>query len=311
MRVVFAVVAILCLSKAPAGVSAGSGDQRLTAFTVGALRRDGIIIPFAVFDGRHWLSRWPAPERDRSIPINLNSIPSRWWGPPGPRDTWQAWTDREPSVIHVRQPDEVDVHCTSQIGLRTDYRPAEPPPPWSEQPYPKDGLAVSPPQPIETIAILQPAAPELRPLGPVLKAAFDKAERQTASNDHFVFRQQVRESQPPEIEAAYAYGTLPRAVYIESSRTYRALGGESCVIAFGTGWFARKGDAFTPLAMTVDLLQCDKYGATYLYPFGAMTLAGKTYWLAQFSGWDHERFVVLEIKPNEVVAVVNAWGGGC
>ena len=63
--------------------------------------------------------------------------------------------------------------------------------------------------------------------------------------------------------------------------------------------------------MTVDLLQCDKYGATYLYPFGAMTLAGKTYWLAQFSGWDHERFVVLEIKPNEVAAVVNAWGGGC
>ena len=75
MRAVFAVVAILCLSRAPAGVSTDSGNQPFAAFTIGALRRDGIIIPFAVFDGRRWLSRWPAPERDRSIPINLNSIP--------------------------------------------------------------------------------------------------------------------------------------------------------------------------------------------------------------------------------------------
>jgi hypothetical protein len=40
-------------------------------------------------------------------------------------------------------------------------------------------------------------------------------------------------------------------------------------------------------------------------------VAGRTYWFAQFSGWDDERFVVLEIKPKSVVPVVNAWEGGC
>lgn len=48
-----------------------------------------------------------------------------------------------------------------------------------------------------------------------------------------------------------------------------------------------------------------------MLPFGVMRMNGQTYWLAQYSGWDHERFVVVEIKPKQVEAVVNAWGGGC
>ncbi len=301
---------LLCASERAVDGRAQETDRSPASFTVGALRRDSVVIPFAMFDGTRWSDRWPSPQRNQPIPINLSSVPARWWGPAGPRETWQAWTPSGATTIHVLQPDQVDVHCTSQIGLRTDYRPAELPPPWREQPYPKDGLAISPPHPIDSVDLLQSGAPELLPLGPPLKRAFDKAERETASAGH-PFKAHVRESSPPEIEAAYAYGTNPRFYYIESVRTYRTLGGSDCVIGFGTGWFRRDGGSFTPLTMTVDALACDRYGATYMNPFGVITLGGKTYWLAQFSGWDHERFVVLELKPTEVVAVVNAWGGGC
>src|SRR5579864_193883 len=153
MRLVIAVALVLAVaSREGAVVASGartgrSDDPAADSFVVGALRRDGIVIPFAVFDGKRWSSRWPAPQRDLSIPINVLSVPSRWWGPPGPRDRWQVWTGGEPMTVEVRQPDQVDVHCTSQIGLRTDYISAEPPPPWTVQPYPKDGVAVSPPQP--------------------------------------------------------------------------------------------------------------------------------------------------------------------
>ena len=93
------------------------------SFTVGALRRDGVVIPFAAYDGKRWVSRWPPPSRDESVPINLNSVPGRWWGPAGARESWQAWIVGEPREVpplKVVQPDVVDVHCTRQIGLRTD-----------------------------------------------------------------------------------------------------------------------------------------------------------------------------------------------
>jgi hypothetical protein len=290
---------------------AAAADRSAAAFTVAALRRDGILIPFATFDGKRWSDRWPPPQLNPTIPINLISIPSRWWGPPGARDTWQAWTGGEPKTVHVRQPELVDVHCTKQIGLRTDYRPAEPAPPWTEQPYPKDGVAIAPPQPIDRIEILRPGTADLLPMYAALRDAFNKAERDMAGGINHPLSQKARERVDPEIEAAYAYGSAPRSYYVESVRTYRALGSDDCAFAFGTGWFSRDGDTFRPLAMSVDLLPCSKYGATYMYPFGVMTLAGKTYWLAQFSGWDHERFVVVEIRPKDVIATVNTWGGGC
>jgi hypothetical protein len=63
--------------------------------------------------------------------------------------------------------------------------------------------------------------------------------------------------------------------------------------------------------MVVDLLNCDKRGATYMLPLGALRVRGTLYWLAQYSSWDNERYVVVEIKEKSVKAVVNAWGGSC
>src|SRR5206468_5304425 len=152
MRVVAGILAI-----AAALASAG---LRGAAFTVGVLRRDGIVVPFATFDGRNWSSRWPAPALELTVPINLQSVPSGWWGPTGPLASWEAWVagTNERQTIHAGQPDWIDAHWFRQIGLRTDYRAGEFPPPPQEQPYPKDGLAVSPPQPIERIQTVPAAA---------------------------------------------------------------------------------------------------------------------------------------------------------
>ncbi|HZP49105.1 MAG TPA: hypothetical protein VFB07_11245 [Vicinamibacterales bacterium] len=304
MRLVAAAALLFALAAAAA-------DQPAAAFVVGALRRDGAVVPFAAFDGKHWSSPWPLPRLERPIPINLNSIPKSWWGKAGPRETWQAWIDGAAQTLQVRQPDWVAVHCTRQVALRTDYHPAEPPPPPTAQPFPKDGLAVSPPHALEPIAILSPGATELLPLGPTLYDAFNDAERETASRYSDPMPQKQREKYDPGIEAAYAYGTDPRTYYVESSRAYRSPGGDGCAIAFGTGWIVKRGETYTAVATTVDIVPCDRYGATYMLPFGVMTLNGHTYWLAQFSGWAHERFVVVDLKPKEVEAVVNVWGGGC
>ena len=309
MRAILAGAIVLALGAALGGAGAPG-----SAFGVGVLRRDGVIVPFADFDGKKWGSHWPAPAQELTVPISLRGISSRWWGATHALESWQAWTGGTPQTLRVVQPDWVNVHCVRQIGLRSDYAPVSPVPPRTEQPYPKDGLVVSPAQPVESIAIVRPDSQEARALIPTLHEAFNAAERRTESRYGHPISARAREGHVPEIEAVYATGNHPRIYYVEASRAYRALGArpdECAAMAFGTGWFSREGDFVYSLETVVDLLGCKRNGASYMLPLGAMRVADRLFWLAQFSGWDHERFVVVEVKPKTVEAVLSVWGGSC
>jgi hypothetical protein len=303
-------IAVGLLAMAAAVVAADPAD---TAFAVGVLRRDGIVVPFATFDGRQWSSHWPKPAVELTVPIDLRGVPSGWWGPTGPLDSWEAWVGtNEPQSIRVGQPDWIDAHCLRQIGLRTNYRAAEFPPPPTERPYPKDGLAVSPPQTIERVQTVPAAAAEATAMSAALHDAFNRAERKTAGKFDHPIRESIRERVTPAIEALYAHGGEPRVFYVESLREYKAAGTRDCtMVSFGTGWFVRENGAFRALSMVVDALNCDRLGGSYMMPLGVVRAGTRVFWLAQFSGWDHERYVVIEPKARAVDAVVSVWGGGC
>src|SRR5262245_20197554 len=116
----------------------GAADSRTDPFAVGVLRRDGVLVPLAGYDGKQWGVSWPGPALDLEIPISLSSVPKQWWGPTKVAVTdWQLWPAAgEPRIVHATQPDWVPVHCARQIALRTDYRSDEVVPPVTEQPYP-------------------------------------------------------------------------------------------------------------------------------------------------------------------------------
>jgi hypothetical protein len=311
--VMAAILSIVGAAQAPADVPSAAGS-----FALGVLRRDGIVIPFATFDGRRWRHDWPPPRESVEVPAALRDVPGRWWGPLGPMETWQAWIGAAaPRALRVRQPDWFAAHCYQQVGLRTDYWPSERPPGSDAQPYPKDGLAVSPAQRVESIAVVEPASDEARSLLPAVTAAFNRAERETEDRFGHPIARRAREGVEPAIEAVYALGGFPRVYYVESVRSYRRLGqrADECTgVAFGTGWFIREGESVRSLEMAVDVLPCNRYGASYMLPLGAMRIGDRLFWLAQFSGWDHERFAVIEIKSTgakPVQAIVNVWGGGC
>jgi hypothetical protein len=284
-------------------------------FGVGVLRRDGIVIPFAAYNGKRWETSWPAPKLELTVPVDVRAVPSDWWGPTPALNSWDAWTGRAtPQPVQVTQLDWVDAHCVRQVGLKTTYRSDKPVPPTTVQPYPKDGFVVSPPQAVEPIELLSPSAPEVRAMDTDLRAAFNKAERLVENEYGHPIKQRAREGMAPEVEAVYAYGREPRVYYVEATRSYRKLGQSAAdceAVAFGTGWFVLDQGKTRSLSTVVDLLRCDRYGASYMFPFGVMRLDGKRFWLAQFSGWNGERFVVIEIAPKSVVARINVFGGGC
>jgi hypothetical protein len=290
-----------------------AADSR-DAFAVGVLRRDGIVLPFAVFDGKRWSAPWPAPAVDLAVPINLRSVPKKWWGLGAPLEAWHALLARGTQAIRVVQPDWVDIDCARYIGLRTDYQSPQPPPPRSVQPYPKDGLAVSPPHQVEPIEIVPIASNELPALLPVVHTSFNGAEREVENRYGHPVTRRAREGVVPTAEAIYAHGDSPRLYYVEAIRPYRQLGqplAECTAIGSGTGWFVRDANGVRALTMVVDVLNCDREAGSYMLPLGVVRLNDRVYWLAQFAGWGHERYVVLEVKKKSVDVVINKWGGAC
>src|SRR5215467_13652021 len=93
-----------------------TGQLQPASFTIGVVRRDALIVPFATYDGKQWKNYWPAPANDVDVPLSLRSISKRWWGPVGPREMWQVSTSAaSPRMVSVRQPDWVTSFCQKVV----------------------------------------------------------------------------------------------------------------------------------------------------------------------------------------------------
>ncbi|HEY7288293.1 MAG TPA: hypothetical protein VH583_00555 [Vicinamibacterales bacterium] len=284
-----------------------TAEPRSGAVSLAIVRRDGVLIPFAVFDGKRWNDPWPPPQVELEVPINVASVPKGWWGDTGPVSDWHLWTmpASAPQTIHVTQPTWIPVHCVRQIGLQSDYRSSFPIPPPEDEPYAKDGIAISSADAISPVTIVPPQEAEL---GADFVENFNHGETVWDRRYGHPVSKRVREHEPPTVEALYRFGTNPTVSYIEASRQYHGKTDDSCTaMAFGTGWLVGGKSQH----VFVDVLQCDKYGASYMLPFGVLRVAGRSFWIAQFSSWDDERYAIVEIKKDRMETVMNAWGGGC
>ena len=61
------------------------------AVTIAVLRGDGTLLPIATRSGNRWAHTWPVPAKRNEVPLDMDGIPKRWWGKPGPTKTWRAW----------------------------------------------------------------------------------------------------------------------------------------------------------------------------------------------------------------------------
>ena len=91
MKLLPAIVAAVLLAGHDALPAAP--QDRPPEFVLGVLRADGLVSPFATFDGRRWRSRWPDRVRNIDLPISLEDVPENWWGvePPPKAMTISSW----------------------------------------------------------------------------------------------------------------------------------------------------------------------------------------------------------------------------
>ena len=319
-RIVLAIALASVVMSTPA--VAPLAAQPAERVLVGVMRRDGVILPFAAYDG-DWSTPWPVDVTNVEIPITLDSVPKKWWGSEPPR-RWTFWPPVEPSPtpLSALAPGLVLVGREKRVGIRTDYRSTEPLPGPFELPYPKEGLAIAGDVKVEQISTVSRLAAPFRNLTTTLLEEIDEVEHKAilrlkgGANWNHPFPRAVRRGIPAQLEAWYTSSLEQPGFslsYIEAVKKYppgpedKGCGLET----FISGWIhgnARQSGPRTDLSARITY--CDREGVSYLLPLGRLRLKNRTHWIFQISSFEREWYEIVEATPGRVRFVAEYFGGG-
>ncbi|MBE3132584.1 MAG: hypothetical protein IMZ55_03865 [Acidobacteria bacterium] len=296
-------------------------QQNQSAFAVAMLRRDGVLVPFAVHDGRKWSSPWPSAAYRLEAPLTFQSIQRAWWGRVGPATTWIAWpAGRDPRAVHVRAPVVIPAHCLSTVGLQTDYQSPEIIPPPIQHHHPKDGIATTGNETVEPIELLDGTSPEGARTLDLLTPEIEKAEIRASLiggwwRTRLTTRRRARN--PLTLEVLCRSMRRPDGsvvYYFEAVRRFRPFPDEkpNCEqVAFTQGLVVVGARGLAHSQINTTLTDCDRAEVDFALPLGTMTVNGRQHWIMQFSGRGRERYTIFEIGDRIVRTVVDVLGGGC
>ena len=297
----------------------GQNEEAADRGTIAVLRRDGLMVPFAAFQGTRWVAQWPNNPRGLELPVNLDSVPERWWGGGEAPAGWQAWpiggTARPLKPV---KPQIYPIHCAQSIGVRTDYVSEIVAPRVQVEPYPKDGIAATAGvrvEPVDTVS----EGPDWSALAMTLLEEFNRAEDREASLISSAFPHPIardkRRQTPVRIEALYrtALEDGTTVSYIEAARSYPpGPDDDECGLeTLFTGWVTHeKGEKKPRVDLRARITYCDRVGATFMQPFGRIRVRDRMYWIAQVAGPESEWYVVAQIAPGRVRYVAEYFAGG-
>lgn len=309
---------------------------RQAPFSLAILRRDGILRPFASYDG-HWKNSWPVPGQSADMPLSAADIPKGWWPDKKPITEWTLLPIGADPVnvrqVHVKSVNYYLAGCIQGVGLLTDYKPTILPPPPRVRPYPKDALAYSGEVTIDPIEIVGPKDAVVDALIKELPGEItpkeDAAIALLNSNRwKHSYDAEERKKVPVSLEALYR---APKGsadgrnlYYFEAVKRYFIPKAppqlkvqepeRMCdLVTFASGWFA-----LTPQGLIGDLhgklviSSCDYAQARFLLPMGTVLIDGERDWIVQWSNPSFESYAILQPTGlNSMEQVFEIGGGLC
>ena len=300
--------------------SASSKAESRPRFTLGVLRRDGLLLPFASFDGDDWQAPWPDPASMTTLPIALSDVPKKWWGAAGPDATWTAWLP--PGVtrpLTLAAPLAIPVFCSMRLGVTTNYRGG----PFGrhDPTVPKDGLGIAgdaSPLPIETVPV---DSDDARAMIKAIEDDFNKEEKLASARFtrwKHPFAEKQRQQVPIEIEAFYRASENTRrgawtTMYVEAVRKFPpGPKDEGCgLITFARAWVRQRPGSKPDIDLGARVAYCDRADVPFMLPFGRLLVRDEVYWVYQTSSWRDELYIVARVTPRDIKPVVVVSGGLC
>ncbi len=325
------MVGILALAVMVAATARGASGaaERHPAFSLAILRRDGILMPFAVYDGKHWKNPWPGPNETSNMPITPADIPSGWWYDRHPIMDWRLFPlDRDQSNASTASTTATPrarvngvnfflAGCQRGVGMRTNYTPAILPPSPRMHPFPKDALAFAGDVTISPIEIVGPkdrvAVSLADQLPHEIRPKEDLMVKRFTSHDWMhPYSASERWDVHVDLEALYR---VRRSLggqdlyYFEAIKRYfvpktrvpleklpATARQRTCdLVTFASGWFTTgAGDRILDLAPQVIVTSCDFKNVAIMLPLGTITIEGKRLWIVQWSNPTFESYAILQ-----------------
>jgi hypothetical protein len=287
--------------------------------TIGVLRADGLVIPFASYDG-DWSTPWPVDLRNRTLPIALPDVDPKWWGAAGAAADWSAvLTDGVKRPLKNEALRQTHVFCTARLGVQTDYTGAPPSP--DDPTVAKDGLAIAGNATLLPIERVPKGSADWNAATSVIAEKFNDAEKIAAENFtnwKHPYSAKQRSEYPIQIEAFYRSreqtkrGTW-RISYVEAVRSFPARPEDKgCgLITYASGWIAEREGHDPHVELQARVTYCDRDGVSFMQPFGRLLLDDDVYWVYQMSSWRDEAYIVSRVRPEEIKPVAVVSGGDC
>lgn len=304
--------------------------QSVESFFIGAIRSDGVLVPFALYDSGKWSSPWPGyfdPGSPRSSFKNLNDstittllkIPPAWAGSQKkiPSSWWKPGTEGD-SLFTVSKPVIIPSYCVKLWALLLSNRK----PPQDTHAYvPMTGMAASKKLPFSPLITISPSTPEWKELSRFIQSLAQKKEAEAGSplsgkgKAAIKMNISIIRNKLPFHEAYYFYYAVEKLSYSWESdkKRYR------CKTLSGEGWIRK--DRTGALAA----FEKDNFGASESYipdiesyifrnndiPFGMLVLQDKMYWIIDDPGYESESCVIYRIDRVGIAKVIGFYLGGC
>ena len=310
-----AAIPFLCACVLALGFAADPSPN----LTLGVLRADGLVLPFASYDGR-WSVPWPTSLRNLAIPIALDDVNERWWGAAGPGAAWKAvLPDGTTRPLHLQLLRQVRVFCTNRLGVQTDHRGVLP---SSDDPtVAKDGLAIAGEATVLPIERVEKDSAEWKAMTLAVTDEFNAAEKTAAAgflNWHHPFSPEQRRGLSIQLETFYRSSERTRrgawrVSYIEAVRSFppRPADKGCGLITYAYGWIIEQEGKRPRIELRARVTYCDRDNVSFIQPFGRLVLRDEVYWVAQMSSWRDEVYTVSRVRPDGVEPVLIAEGGAC
>jgi hypothetical protein len=301
--------------------------QTPDSFFIGAIRSDGVLIPFALYDSGKWSSPWPGHfDRDSNNPLNdstittlsqippswagsLKIIPSQWWKPGVKGD----------SSLTVTRPVIVPSYCTELWALLLSGRQ----PPINTHRYLSTiGIAASEKITYSPCTRISSGSPEWKDVSLFIQSQAQKKVAETGSPLSKEGNAAVKTNIATLSRIAspfqghyYYYFEIEKVVFISEPTANRY----TCHTLSGRGWIRKdRSGAFTLTREA--FFRTNKFPTTGNesyemgpgdIPLGSVFLNNDMYVVIDDNRYESELYIIYQVCPSGIKPVISFFIGGC
>jgi hypothetical protein len=309
----------------PAGALAQT--SRNERFTVGILRQDGVVAPFAQYANRKWTNPWHSrqPGDQADEPDTIADRPKPWFQAlVKPSSKWYLPTPSgELTAIKTSKIVQVCSHCQQVWGLLSDY-------PNPRQPEKNDcvrnvSAALSEKKRARAMETITNSSPDWKQmltfLGPEFKRTEDVGISRIVSRQYSAQLPSAKERARVPLSLLSLYRSEPGddgrlLFYFEASKEYskpREANDAGCNnVSLLGGWATRNPQGkLILLDSQFSPTDCDMKEGGLALPFAILRLDGKTFAIMEEDSYEGEVYTILEIQKNRVRRVLETYAGSC